>query len=1152
VVNPEGTLTAALAAVTKAAEPLLERLQSPEGALDLLAELGVPATSAPSSLLALRGPLEELLEAYAALEGIITGGDEVSPAALAQIGRVAESAATLFERIGALPEALAADLAGLPAGVDLASVGRRLVDLLLVEYARDAHATVFNALLLAGIIEVERIPAGEEGLPGHTVRRLRSDRLGLMATDPAGLAEDVYGWGSPAFDAESLLQRLQYLVLSLGVGTTLDGAAGEADFPGPSALRLPLYLESTEDGSVELGLRLAEEAAGASGIDAGLALEPYVTGAARQAFMLREGLTLAVEGDADLEGGAALVARPPLAFEIRTGTPRAGVRLDATLEWRREDGEPVQLAAQPDWFRLVIGGLRARVGAAMNTERGIVPSAEIGVLDGELAIGVSKGDGFLQKLLPKEGIVAPFELGVGWAGDRGLFFTGSGGFEVTLAVHASVLGVIELQSVYVRVDAGAQGLEAVIAASLGLSLGPVKAAVDRLGVRAKLASSPAGGNLGRADAVVEFEPPSGAALSIEAGAVVGGGFLTFDRRAEQYAGGIHLEFQGITLNAIGLLTTRMPDGSKGFSLLVIVTASGFTPIQLGFGFTLNGVGGLLGINRTVAVDVLRDGVRNRTLDAILFSRDNPIPRAPQIVSTLRSVFPPAPGRFVFGPMAILGWGSPTVLTLELGVVLELLAPLRLIVMGRLRAQLPPGREDLALVKLNMDVLGVVDFGRREASVDATLYDSSIAGFAIAGDMALRLSWGERPGFALSVGGFHPRFTPPPGFPALRRLSISLSSGENPRLRFEAYLAVTSNTVQLGARLELFASAAGFSISGMLSFDALVQFAPFALDVEIAGSLALKSGETTLMGVDIRVHVTGPAPWHVRGEATFQILFFKVTVSVDATFGEPREVVAPPRVAIWPRLEAALGDAANWGAELPAAGRAPVTVRALEAAPGEIVVHPLGAVSVRQRVVPLERAIDRFANAPPADYRRFEVAAMAVGGQERARERTYEQFAPAAFAEMSDAEKLRSPGFDRMPAGARLQGAGVKAGPERAIGLEYETIVLEAPDEPPATPLPDTHVPAATTVAVLAETGAAAEAAARRAGDAAFASDGEPAVTVGEPRFVLSARDRLARPAGIPATDGSYSGAREALDAYLRANPHQRGNVQVARREEVPA
>ena len=53
----------------------------------------------------------------------------------------------------------------------------------------------------------------------------------------------------------------------------------------------------------------------------------------------------------------------------------------------------------------------------------------------------------------------------------------------------------------------------------------------------------------------------------------------------------------------------MPDGSPGFSLLVVITAEFATPIQLGFGFVLVGVGGLLGLNRSMNVEALAEGVR---------------------------------------------------------------------------------------------------------------------------------------------------------------------------------------------------------------------------------------------------------------------------------------------------------------------------------------------------------------------------------------------------------------------------------------------------------------------------------------------------------------------------------------------------------------
>src|SRR4029079_16020699 len=118
----------------------------------------------------------------------------------------------------------------------------------------------------------------------------------------------------------------------------------------------------------------------------------------------------------------------------------------------------------------------------------------------------------------------------------------------------------------------------------------------------------------------------------------------------------------------GLLTTRLPGGKPGYSLLVLVSAD-FPPVQLGLGFRLVGVGGLLGINRTIAVDALRAGLKTGALGAVL-SPPDPKASAGQLVGTLANLFPPAQGRHVFAPTARIVWGQPTLITIELALALE--------------------------------------------------------------------------------------------------------------------------------------------------------------------------------------------------------------------------------------------------------------------------------------------------------------------------------------------------------------------------------------------------------------------------------------------------------------------------------------------------
>ena len=100
-----------------------------------------------------------------------------------------------------------------------------------------------------------------------------------------------------------------------------------------------------------------------------------------------------------------------------------------------------------------------------------------------------------------------------------------------------------------------------------------------------------GGNLGPADFAISFKPPNGLGIAIDAGVVAGGGYILFDPDKGQYAGVLDVALAEIVqVKVIAVLDTMLPDGSSGFSFLLIITFD-FPPIQLGFGFTLNGVGG---------------------------------------------------------------------------------------------------------------------------------------------------------------------------------------------------------------------------------------------------------------------------------------------------------------------------------------------------------------------------------------------------------------------------------------------------------------------------------------------------------------------------------------------------------------------------------
>jgi len=200
----------------------------------------------------------------------------------------------------------------------------------------------------------------------------------------------------------------------------------------------------------------------------------------------------------------------------------------------------------------------------------------------------------------------------------------------------------------------------------------------------------------------EFKLPNGVGIVLDSNAVIGGGYLFIDSANGRYTGVLQLEMYCIAVKAVGLISTRMPDGSSGFSMLLIISAE-FQPVQLGFGFTLNGVGGLIGVDRTMDVQVLQDGIKNHSLDSILFPAD-PLRDIQRILRDLNAAFPPAADRYVFGPMAIIGWGSPPIIRAKIGVLLEIPSP-RLVLLGQGQIGLPSLEVPYPLILIQVDVLG---------------------------------------------------------------------------------------------------------------------------------------------------------------------------------------------------------------------------------------------------------------------------------------------------------------------------------------------------------------------------------------------------------------------------------------------------------------
>lgn len=753
----------------------------------------------------------------------------------------------------------------------------------------------------------------------------------------------------------------------------------------------------------------------------------------------------------DVTGAGQFGVFVPFDFDaVRTFASFApAVRLSA--EPKRGDTTPVDapalLVGTADGSRLQIGALAYGVEIAGETA-----TFRLAVRKGKLVIALGKGDAFLRQL-PGGDLEVPFEVGLLASTASGVHFEGGTGLKVNLPVSASLFGVFTVQFLELELVVEPQvALE--VRGGFSLTLGPFAASIDRVGLT--LALHRLGDGLDQIGDLVQFAPPKGIGLVLDAGIVKGGGYLFVDRERGEYAGALELKFLTWSIKAIGLLSTKRPDGTEGWSLLLFVF--GQFHWHLGFGIFWTGLGGMVGLHHRADVDALSAGMRTGALDDVLFPR-NPVADAPRIVNRYRTLFPVASGNFLVGPILELSFSQPPIVYVRLGVLVDVRNALggagpaslsKVVLVGQLLVQLPPRDTGVpAILKLLVDVVGFYDADAKFLLVRARLRDSfvGIEGFVkldLAGELLVAAQFGPKASFVLSAGGFHPKYQ---GLPErvprdLDRLRVSFKLGPV-SMAVEHYFAVTPNSVQAGQKTSVKADFGVASIEASLSWDALLYLSPrFYFVVDVVFRAKVKAFGETLGSVGVNATLEGPDEWHFFGSFSFSILWWDKTVRFDERWGEVRTAEVSS-ASLTELLRAELTNADNVTVEAPVGGGSAVT---LAPAGATKLAHPLGRLAVRQRAVPFGLRVERV-GARPVDGGAQTVAVAAVslnGTPVPSFEPTTESFARGQFADLTDDQKLTGPTFESFPSGVVVGSAGFMA-PDalaRDVTAGFETVRLD--------------------------------------------------------------------------------------------------------------
>ena len=546
-----------------------------------------------------------------------------------------------------------------------------------------------------------------------------------------------------------------------------------------------------------------------------------------------------------------------------------------------------------------------------------------------------------------------------------------------------------------------------------------------------------GGGVSVLPAGAKPKHPNGLGFRIAAGPVTGGGFLNYKEDITQYGGVAQLAFGPIDLYAMALL--------KPEPILSFVTLIGarFSPkIELGFGFTLNGVGGLLAYNREVSIEALTAGIRSGVVSNLLFPSD-PVANAPTIIGQLGSVFPEKQGGFAIGPMFELGWGSQAeIVRARIGIVIQPSNP-QLVVLGAVSIQVPPDvpgatKKLPKIVDLNLDMLAVITAS--QFYLRAALHNSTIAGQPLQGDLGFYLRWAGSAGFAISAGGFYPGYPAPPELKDLNRLAIPIKAPFKVlKINATGYFALTSNSVQVGGQIDLVADLSPAKGEAYFGLDALFEWSPsLHFEFQVRAGIKLSFFGETVAGVSFNGKLSGTSPWRLSGYASVSVLFWDIDFDLGPyTWGEVADKTEA--IHVLQSVADAFASPEAWSARSTKKGQ--YRLRAPD--PGQVVlIDPGSIVTAHQSLLPFDTYFERVGAFPTIEHE-INFAAPRFGTQPAKKVgHAKAQFAPGQFLDLKKDQQLSRPPFETLPAGVEMAAAeGAVTGEASERTLTWETHMI---------------------------------------------------------------------------------------------------------------
>ena len=848
------------------------------------------------------------------------------------------------------------------------------------------------------------------------------------------------------FDGISLPDYTLDIQNKFFAATVWNWAGKNADAGGAVSLQLVVFVAEREvDGETRPGLYFMPVAKGAFDADINLGKEHHLT--VNALATLNEGFDSVPSGDdvkTNLSSGKLGLFFYPgdSATDIRVLPFASSESVSAFLSIlfsRGQKGgavEPLEILST-DIAEITLGNYPQKV--FIGYDHGLDAGYQGKVENLKVRLKLRELNDFFEAILKNDIEINLKELMLGYSIKKGFDIDGS--FYVSIPIKSDIdLKAVRLNGVCLELGGDSGDLVAKLTTNFTVDLDCVTITFPEMGLGCSVNVLGPNGSLGTFDVKPKFQFPNGLGIAIDAECVKGSGLLQWNEEESRFLAIFSLEVAEL-FAANCFLLFNMGSKGKPFSMMAAVSFFFNPGIQLGMGFTLTAIGGSLGINRRIDTDKMREAVQDGSLETILFIK-NPEEHLDSLLSNVSVYFPQTSGQFYFGALAELTWAE--IFKVDFGLFLQAPDPVTIIIAGGLHMKVADSMEKL--LSLNAYFLGVIDMARG-ISFDAELVDTSLVGLDMYGSLALRILWGgDTKGFLLSAGGFHPQYTPEPGMmvSGMKRIGMKLDY-KIVKFSLETYFAVTSNTVQFGANVQLKIGWDKFGLFGYFYFNTLFQFKPFAFLFDIGAGVAVKLGSVTLLSISLDLALGGPAPWHAKGKGSFKIVFIKFTVKFDQTWGKKQKVGDTERIDLLPFLARGFEEPSNWSVVV--SDTVDNLVKILPYEGEELMMNPSDTIEFSQKDLPLDYMMTKYGEAVPGDVNKLTLKGVGIADpnspddssvqfDEQDYREVKQSFAPSLYTPMSNDEKLAAHSYEDMNSGFRLQSAGkVVKGPVASSDLD---------------------------------------------------------------------------------------------------------------------